>query len=458
MFNRTITRFDPFTSSLINKVFEARPLYAIDDTIKMTSIVLLYKRVENLKVSSQRLNPVLFPAEGIELSTDPNTYSLYWFEKQDPTTILKPFEKKFQKIESLPPQEKYYTKTFDQQIYFRVMPEENTVCIFAEEITTQLWHAVQFLFPKFFKVFKEKPLSKEETDFLLTLTQKRPDDYLQKIRELVNTEEFQSYALKDQLFALERKLFDRKVSAAKDRLNQLEQAMEQAMQQYRNACSQRFEAVALVSGLEAMRNQKEEKTELQEYLTNNKRISHIIIDGNDISFIAKTELVPYLTDDWEIISKSENYFYKFEEESSLPLEDVKLLLNAIFSEDAMLKLKMCAYFQMDYFGSGVRTASHYDFAGIDKTLQDYIPNPHLNLHNCFGQNATAILDQLKCGDVIGAIECCIACAQRVNIHEGISFNPFVHDLLNSKGKCLVADGRDMTIEEAINYLKEKNNE
>ena len=65
-----------------------------------------------------------------------------------------------------------------------------------------------------------------------------------------------------------------------------------------------------------------------------------------------------------------------------------------------------------------------------------------------------ILQQLESGDMIGAVECCINCAKRINVDEGASFKPFIRSLKSCKGKCIVTnDGRELTPVEAVAYLK-----
>ena len=206
-----------------------------------------------------------------------------------------------------------------------------------------------------------------------------------------------------------------------------------------------------------MANNTAEHTELQDYLMNNPSVGYVSLNDSKISFIVKTFLAPHHIEEWDVMSKNNRMFDKYAT-GLFRASEIKLLLDAIFSEDRCLKLRMCAYFCMDYFGSAVGSQSRYNYVATDKALADFIPNPHLHHHNCFGQNKEAILEQLKNGDAIGAIECSIACAQRINIHEGMNFRPFVRELLNAEGKCIVTeDGTEMTPKEAVAYLRGSNN-
>lgn len=456
MFQELINNSDYFIPDCIrNKIYIQSG--QIDDTLFMTTTALLYNRVENLNISF-----ILDKDMKVYIiDNDPNTFSFYWFTNfsGNPDCLLKPVESKFSSIEKIPVHEKFISEQIESPIYIRLMPEENTVCFFSKNITSVAWHCVQFFIPKFFKIFKEKKISADEVEFLKTLTNKKSTAYIDKISEITNSESFKVFALNDQLKAFEKKLFEKKVEAAEENLRNIESSMERALEEYRHYCEKRTNAAAIVYGLTVMRDGVDEHTELQDYLLHNPRISNVKLNGSTISFVVKTYLAPHHVDEWETISKRNEIFKSYVTRDIPDPNDIKLLLDAILSSNRKLKLKMCAYFSLDYFGSNVTSKIRYDYVKNDPTLKSYIPNPHLNHHNCFGQNKTVILEQLIQGDAIGAIECCNACAQRVNIHEGITFSPFVLEILSCKEKCFVSDdGKEMNPKEAIAYLKEISNE
>lgn len=457
MFNTVVNRLEPFSREMMDKVCVKRD--SMDETLFMTMFVLLYNRVNNLKIAYTTATTTEEP----KIISDPNVYSVHWFiNSESPDEILRPFKTQFKTIEKLPTHEKFLSDQLKQKIHIRYMPNENTVCVFVDKYTYPVWHCVPFILPKLYPVFKEKPLTKEETLFLESLTYKTSANYVTRITELTNNDEFRSYILKEQLDAFEKKLFEKKVEAAQKSLSEIDQKMQAALEEYRMQCEKRTEAIALVNGLKTMADHQEEHTELQDYLTKNPRICNVALTGSKISFIVKTFLAPHHIEEWDTMSKSKKIFELHVTPGSKVFdktENVKLLLDGIFSENRCLKLKMCAYFKMDYFGSFVDSQSRYDFQSKDKELANYIPNPHLHFHNCFGQNKIAILSQLNDGDIVGAIECAIACAQRVNIHESMTFDPFVRYLLNTNTKILVTeDGTEMTPTEAVEYLKGHNNE
>ena len=421
-----------------------------DGTLMMTMEALLYNRDPSYKIQVNILdNPK------IEIIKDSSIYRFYWFrtveELKDPDKFISKSKNQFKEIISLPTHEMFLKDKLKQEVYLRVAPAENTVFIFAE-IRLKTWHAVQFLIPKFFPIFKEKPLTAEEKDFLLTLTQPDQQKYRNKLNELINTDSFREHILINQLDKFEKRLYKVRIDKAQDLVSKLDNEIDDLLERYKKACEQQLNAKATLYGLTTMDKEQPEHTELQEYLLNNKHICNLTINDSMMSFITKTELVPYFIDDWELFTSKKSFFDSVLT-GKFSCKDAKLLLDAIFGEKHCLKLKMCGYFQMDYYGTSVETRSNYEYG-----LKDYIPNPHFQMHHCISENRPIILEQLRNGDVIGAFECAIIATQRVNIHEDFTFKPFLTIILNSEAKCLVGkDGTDMTPQEAVKYLKEAQN-
>lgn len=459
MFNSAILNIPSLPSALKKQIYTSGGT-TYDDTLIGTALVLLYERANNLKIDCFVGNVDQFEAVMAKVeATDKNVYSFYWFweNKENPDELMDKVCNKAEGYEKLPTHDNFLSKQLGQNVYVRFIPTANTACIFVEKMNLTVWHCIQFIMPKMFPVFKEKPLTKEETTFLESLTHKTNKMYLERITELMNKQSFRMFAIKNQLYMFEKKLFEKKVQCAAESLTSIENAMQRAMEEYRKACAKRTEALALVDGLKNMADATEEHTELQNYLINNERICNVALENSNISFIVKTFLAPHHIEEWDTISKTGRIFARYTD-SGYTMQEIKLLLDAIFSSERCLRLRMCAYFNVDYFGTAVTSRSRYNYVEENPDLINYMPNPHLYYHNCFGQNKLTILDQLTQGDAVGAIECCIACTQRVNIHESMTFDPFIDAMLVSKGKCIVAeDGTEMTASEAITYLKGRNN-
>ncbi len=450
MFNTEIGYLPEFNQKVKDQiVYKYFPL--TDKSLPMTMAALMYSRNPQFRVIVANDTSTFVQNE--------NVYSFYFLSNfkwtPDWAADVMQFHNRYKKIKALELQEKFLSEKLHTKIGLRIAPEENTVFIFTERFTNELYHAVQFLIPKFFSIFETKPLTKEEKEFLLTLTVKDSAPYNKELTKIVRSQSFKKYLMTINVSQLEKRLFEKRIINAETELGSLEQKMKNALQMYKEACEESVIAKAALYGLKSMRDQQDEHTELQDYLINNKHISNLIVDEEMISFIVKTEFVPSHVDDWEIFS-SRKEFFKGIKKGIISEEEAKLLLDAVYSEKRCLKIKMCGYFRMNYFGSFVESRRNYNYAAADPSLENYIPNPHLNMHNCLGENQTFILEQLKAGDMIGAIECATICAQRVNLHENFTFIPFLQSLLTTDKKYFVSpEGQDMDPFEAIEYLNEK---
>ena len=401
-----------------------------DDSLIMTSLMLLYSReLHEIDIKEDHGSAAIIPSGSSD--TDKNVYTFHIYRYSEVSNLdnfVAETLKNLENTEALPEHEKFLSEKLNSTIRIRLLKEYNTVFFYTQTWTPKICHAMQVFIPCYFKTFKEHPLTADEKKFLKALTSKSYMLYEAEVRKLAKSKSFQEFTMKQMLHRFEKDLFEGKVAATKNGLE----------------------------GFTCMADRQEEATEFQDYILNNKNICGLDVEGSHIKFIAKTVLVPYYIDDYEKFAKNNTYFTRFNSAHVPNLSDRKIIFDAIFSSKRELKLRMCAYFDLDYFGSKVDSMKHFSFTSKDSSLKDYVPNPHLDNYNCFEDNRPPILEQLNMGDPIGAIECCIACAQRVNIHESINFDPFGKAILDHKGKILVTnDGREMTVLEALEYLKGK---
>lgn len=451
MFRQSINLIPPFTREIKNSV---GVMQEMDSSLFMTAVVLLHKRVPNLKVQSTITRTTIAGINFNEVNFNPEIYSFHWFETSiNPDELLGTIKDKYDTVVSAQNIEKFINEKFGRKVYIRIFPKENTVCLFVDNMNMEIWHLLQSFMSKYFEVFKEHPLDSDEIEFARSLTLKTSTSYINRLQTLADSETFRDFALHIQLNGFERRLYERKLSAAKENVNACERSLENLMNQLRDITKKHLEAKIFFEGLAQITSAIEEKTELQEYLLANKNITDISVEENHIRFVVKTFLTPYHTDDWENMSRRGAIFSSLHGFTS---EDAKLLLDAIFSEDHTLRLKVCGHVDLDYLYADVRSNTNYDYS----RLKDYVPNAHLARHSCFGQNKPDIVAQLQQGDAIGAIECAINCVKHMNVNEiSASFGPFLKSVMSCEGKCIVAeDGTEMTPREAIAYLKGNNNE
>ena len=453
MFRQSLTLTSPFTREIKNSIgifsFEE-----VDATLFMTSTVLLHSRVNNLKLMSTVTRPGIAGLNIDNINFDPDIYSFHWYTTDaNPDGLIETIKDRYATVVAAQNIEKFVEDKFNHKVYIRIFPNENAVCLFVDNLTAELWHLLQSFMSKYFEVFKSKPLSNDEIEFVRSLTLKTASNYVNRLQVLTEAESFRRFILEKQLAGFEKKLFEKKICVAKEDVNSIQRTLDNLMNQLREATKKHLDAKIYLEGLTSMTSGMEEKTELQEYLLNNKNIADVLLEESHIRFVVKTFLIPYHTEDWENMSRRGAIFECIH---NFNKEDTKLLLDAIFSEEHCVKLKVCGHVDLDYLYSNVRSNTGYDYS----KFSDYIPNSHLKRHSCFGQNGPDIIAQLQQGDAVGAIECAINCVKHVNVNEvGASFTPFIKDIMSCTGKCIVTeDGTEMTPAEAIAFLKGRNNE
>ena len=431
-----------------------------DNTFEATMLALLYSRVDNPKIEFHKYTS---PSSAGDVELNPETYTVNLYENTsfNPDINLQNLKEKYE-IKSFSAQEAYIKKqlnmiyAYSGSLYIRAIPKFNTLCIFTTKMTLPMWHSIQILIPKAFPVFWDKPLTKQETNLLLSLTASKEGAVKYKLMlfDLTKTKEFDRLILVRSLPGIEKKLFQGRINRYERQIESLNRSMEKALKEYQTYCESKNELVNEIFGLQTMQKNKAEHTEIEDYILNNKNICNFSVNDEVISFIVQTYLVPYNQSEWDILRANRSFFEGRSNKYST--EEVKMLLDALFSRNRKLKLKMCGLIKIDYFGTSIHSVKTYDYKADG--ICDYIPNPHLNIHDCFGQNSAVILEQMKYGDLVGAIECAIQTVQKVNFHESYTFNPFVKQLFQFEGECIVAGDKEMTVRDAIEYLKGQKNE
>lgn len=456
MFNSSVALIPPFNNEIKNRICTETADSMPDDSLFMTLTALMYRRNPDFSIryiycrDLQKLSGYINSENNEAISF---IYLASDIESEDnlPSGGT-----------SFPKHDKFLQDKLNTSVTVKVY-NKNTILVCCRRMTLAVFHVVQIFLPAYLPdLFKDIPFTDAERNLLVSLSKLTSDPFKKEMQSMLMEPEFRKYLLYTQMCGFEKRIRQRKYDAAMEQVNNILRNMEQAMERYRVACTQKRSAEALARGLKDEMDDVSGHTEFEEYLCENKLLSNINIAGNSISFIIKTFVNPYLPDDWESLSSRGSIFSGYGRTNSVldDEENLKLLLDAIFSRNHTLKLKMCAVISMDYYGSSVTSVTGYNYEEIDPDFKNYVPNAHLDRHNCFGQNKLDILEQMNNGDMIGAVECCINVAKRINVSEGATFGPFVESLKRNKGKCIVCekDGQEMTIKEAVKYLKEKNDE
>ena len=455
MFVDSIHLINNFPKSLFTRCANTRSKTWNDYTWEMTAALLLYSRVDNPKIS---LN-----IDQID-NIDPDVYSLTIFNNFNTSDDLESTlsTRLNSKIVRLETHEKYIKTTTNANICLFLAPELNKVFVYSKLsiVDLRVYHLLVSFFPAYFKdLFKKKPLTKDEQSFLQTLTESTSSNYTARVAALSAARSFRQFAMRYVLNDFNFKMYEKQLRAAEKEQENCRAAMDDALQKYSLYYEKLEKWNIQIRGFRAAMEEDHNNNEFKEYLLNNKNLMLLRAEDARLYFNVMTFLDPYEFEVYENISRHNTYAHLFANAGiGFSERDAKMLLDAIFSRNNCLKLRICASIILDFNNASCVADKLHRFELDDKLFENYLSNPHLDYYNCFGQNMADIIFNMTHGDPEGTIECVVNSVKQVNVAEDVSFGRLVKALAISMGKCLVSeDGTEMTAHEAIKYLKEKNN-
>lgn len=342
---------------------------------------------------------------------------------------------------------------------------KNAVGIFVNSRDFRLYHLLMSFVSLYYpSLFVEKKMTEEDYTIVKSLSNKEKDKFYTSVQNVLKpfTIEFRRL----QLSSLMKDIHDVKINNALNNVNNLRSSANSIEEQLGRVIAQLKDAIVLYEGMKATENYDAPEEELVEYLSNNADIHGLDIRDHRLYFSVTTLLNNFNQQAWDTFSNRGNIY---DGEYSANLLDVfkkrenrKIILDAIFSEDPKLFVRMAGNYTINLDQCRVSTSSGYDYENVDPVFKDYMPNPHLKIFECLGGYRDRIMPALRDRNYISAIEICIASAGSINLDEVTqTFRPFLGWILSSTNKIMqTQDGTAMTPEEALVWLidnKEKDN-
>lgn len=340
------------------------------------------------------------------------------------------------------------------EMRFYINREMRSSVIFIAAPTVRLWHYVQSFISRMVPwYFDENPLNEEEMKLARALVQRYASEYERLIQEMAEKYDFRSKRIQILLNGFEINDQRRRLKDVEVRMKDNERNINRNVDQYMQLIEQRTELAVQRDGLKLQISEGVE-SELAEYFVCNKHLNPISVDGSRLLFIVSCYLENFDPEMFEQISKNEKSYiytdYAIGNSKFRPIDVRKRFLSAIFSDEPLLKIKMCAYYNIDLRGS-VSSYSGYTFP---TEYDDRIPNPHLQRHNCIGNHKRYIEECLRARNNIGAVEQCIASAKSINIGESATFPYLLKELFADGCNKVIElpDGTSCTPSEAYDWL------
>lgn len=368
----------------------------------------------------------------------------------------KGFVKQFPSFVELTAPRKFVEQKGIGNMRFFSSDEMKTSVVFVEMLNIKLWHLLQcFVYALFKWYFVDKPISPEEKELMSSLAKKSSTEYEELIEAEAAKYDFRGKLIEKVVARFESESRRAQLAAVNDNISNTETDARNTLERYQNLIEALDQLRIRRYGLQAIIDSGDIDSELSEYFQSHKMLDPIGANGSKLEFIVRTYLDGYDPEMYASIARNRrSYMYNNYEVSDKfsDVENRKKLLDAIFSDDPVIRVKMCAYYSIDTRGS-VDSMRGYSFP---RNCQDYIPNPHLHYHDCLGDHQRYISERLLEGDTIGAIEQCIASSKSINVGEDITVKYFLQDLFTSKNKVIeLSDGRNVTPSEALDWLNEQ---
>lgn len=318
---------------------------------------------------------------------------------------------------------------------------------------------IQQLFPVYEKI---KPWSAEETDLFKSLTLKTSGIFISNIERMFRP--LKKNILKEAMLTGLKSFKEGRITAAMNKIKAAEKESEALIEQYQKKCEELERAKIEYEGLKAVSGdgKRSFEDELIDYVCEKKELHTINYEDGVLRFDCISLLTNFDRKKYQhaVVCNAIYEHYSGLTNVFQNKEARKTLMDALFNNpDPDLVVKIRAGFKLNIRLKVCAVLN--DAVGSDPELSNAIPNPHYKLHTCLSSNRTYIDACLKDYDVVGAIESCLAATGNINIAETeYTFRPFVREVLMSKNKVIrrLTDGADLTPEEALLWLQQKEKE
>lgn len=337
---------------------------------------------------------------------------------------------------------------------FYINEEQRSTVIFVVGLDQRRFHFLQTMIPRYLPwFFKGTPLTDLEKRIAISLNNRYATDYEAILQEIRDTIDLRDHMIKAIVGGFEKNSRAQQLENVRNEANATRRRIEENVASYRDLISMLDGINIRMLGLQAMVDSADENSELVDFFTRNKQITPVDASGTHLQFIVKGYLDIFDPDMYAKMASNDRSHlftdYSIENSKFRLKATRKKFLDAIFGEDAVLKIKCCAFYDVDLRGD-VSSSRGY---GFPAEFKDFAPNPHLEYHNCLGNHRQFISECLRNGDMLGAVSQCISSARSINIGEGMTVSRFLKFIFGTDKKIIeLPDGTSMTPVDALEWL------
>lgn len=336
---------------------------------------------------------------------------------------------------------------------FYINEQDKKTIIVCDNLTLRNYHLLQSLTPRLFPwYFSEIPLDELEVSLLDALTFRNSTEYERILGLLADRIDFREHLIKTVIGDFDKIGRREEMERTKNELDRCRRELEALSNRYQTYLKSMDDLNIRLIGQEMAIASASDGSELIDYFVCNRGLAPVRVQNRRLEFTVKTFFECFDPEQYNIYIQKEGSFLYTGYEYLREFNDIAVrrkMLDAIFSDEPILKVKVCANYIIDLRGE----ASAYEYYTYSDDFIDYIPNPHIQHFRCLGNYGPYINKYIQDGDLVRAVEQCVASAKSLNLAESHTTRYFLNDVFTSTHRIIrLPDGRDVTPVEALEYL------
>lgn len=374
--------------------------------------------------------------------------------KKELDGISEHFVRTFPDFRLLPRITEFYSKSFFVVCY--INPETRTTVLIVDRLNLAKLHylesATLAFLPWYFS--SEERCGEDEIRLIRSLGMKESGEYLAAVAKIAEKYDFREMRIRALLPGFESRFERMEIERVQNQIQEINESIDRLFRQFRDKNRERDELNVRYLGLTCKADAEDAKgSEIMEFFLANKRLDLVSVSDRNLKFLITGYLYFWDKDEAQrCIDNPRSFLYR---NSSLPDEDMKLLMEEIFVRESV-KLRFCGGWDLELSGRGYPLTEYSYGPGYET----YMPNPHLDKYGCSGNYLGAVNQCLQHNDYIAAIGECQASVGSLNWSDYTVMDTFTSKIRSTRApKCIeLPDGKLVSPRQAITWAKKQQTE
>lgn len=344
-----------------------------------------------------------------------------------------------------------FIKAFRVDAYVR--EETRSVVIAVQDLSIKKYHYIQCstlgLMPWYFN--PSEGASDLELRLLVSLTKKDSREYLEVLDAFARGMDIRGAHIWSVLGEWESGMADNEIISTNRELEVIKGNLKSLLEKLSERYVEEEELNRKLLSLKVLKERSaEDQGQLAQMFVDLKPLHLVHAGSNYIKFDVDTT-IDYFDEDLvrKIIDRESSSLYGGS--NSPPDEDIKRFMTAVFI-DQEISIRTYATFKIDVMSKTVGTR----VSPNNPKFINHLPQPHIEGYGCLGSAEVEIVKSLGNGNVMGAIQQCLAATKNLNFGDAtvtFSFASRIWGMYEDRKMVVLPDGSFVTTREAIAWLK-----